>query len=131
MKKLTEEDIIQIAALLIHAAKIDENYSEKEKTIVKEFINSTSDNNNNLQKLIFEAEKLEKDSNQLLSFTNAIKNNTNETKSFVIEKLWQIIIYDKNIDHFESNLMRRICGLIYFSDKLSGEIKLKIMNKNK
>jgi uncharacterized tellurite resistance protein B-like protein len=131
MKKLTEEDIIQIAALLIHAAKIDENYSEKEKTIVKEFINSTSDNNNNLQKLIFEAEKLEKDSNQLLSFTNAIKNNTNETKSFVIEKLWQIIISDKNIDHFESNLMRRICGLIYFSDKLSGEIKLKIMNKNK
>jgi|TARA_B110000211_G_C14081105_1_gene554545 uncharacterized tellurite resistance protein B-like protein len=131
MKKLTEEDIIQIAALLIHAAKIDENYSEKEKTIVKEFINSTSNNNNNLQKLIFEAEKLEKDSNQLLSFTNAIKNNTNETKSFVIEKLWQIIISDKNIDHFESNLMRRICGLIYFSDKLSGEIKLKIMNKNK
>ena len=62
MKKLTEEDIIQIAALLIHAAKIDENYSEKEKTIVKEFINSTSNNNNNLQKLIFEAEKLEKDS---------------------------------------------------------------------
>ena len=131
MKKLTEEDIIQIAALLIHAAKIDENYSEKEKTIVKEFINSTSDNNNNLQKLIFEAEKLEKDSNQLLNFTNAIKNNTSETKSFVIEKLWQIIISDKNIDHFESNLMRRICGLIYFSDKLSGEIKLKIMNKNK
>ena len=131
MKKLTEEDIIQIAALLIHAAKIDENYSEKEKTIVKEFINSTSDNNNNLQKLIFEAEKLEKDSNQLLSFTSAIKNKTNETKSFVIEKLWQIIVSDKNIDHFESNLMRRICGLIYFSDKLSGEIKLKIMNKNK
>ena len=131
MKKLTEEDIIQIAALLIHAAKIDENYSEKEKTIVKEFINSTSDNNNNLQKLIFQAEKLEKDSNQLLSFTSAIKNKTNETKSFVIEKLWQIIVSDKNIDHFESNLMRRICGLIYFSDKLSGEIKLKIMNKNK
>ena len=131
MKKLTEEDITQIAALLIHAAKIDENYSEKEKNIVKEFINLTSDNTNNYKKLINQAEKLEGDSNQLLSFTNAIKNNTNEMKSFVIEKLWQIIISDKNIDHFESNLMRRICGLIYFSDKLSGEIKLKVINKNK
>ena len=78
-----------------------------------------------------EAEKAEKDSNQLINFTNIIKKNSLTSKSIVVKELWKIIISDKNVDEYESNLIRRICGLIYFPDKLSGEIKLKLINELK
>ena len=130
MKTLDQNNIIGIAALLVHAAKIDEQYSEHEKDLIKEFIKSYL-KDSDLDKVLKSAEVLEKNSNQLLSFTNIIKKEDNEIKSDIISHLWKIIISDKSIDQYESNLMRRICGLIYFSDKMSAEIKLQILNKKK
>ena len=126
MKNLDQENIIGITALLVHAAKIDEQYSEHEKELIKEFIRSYQ-KKEDTDVILKKAEEIEKNSNQLLSFTNIVKKNTIEIKSDVIEHLWKIIISDKTVDQYESNLMRRICGLIYFPDKLSGEIKLKLL----
>ena len=128
--KLDKKEITGMAALLIHAAKIDEIYSEKEKKIVLNFIQKNLDDVSISEKLINEAEKLEADSNQLLSFTKIIKESDKELKKEIIEQLWKILISDNNVDQYESNLMRRICGLIYFSDKESGEIKMRV-KKNK
>ena len=128
-KEDKNEDYIDICALLIHAAKIDENYSEKEKKIIKDFLNKFQSNVDTQKKILDEAEKLESDSNQLLNFTNIIKKNEKIDKYMIIEQLWKIIISDNNSDQYETNLMRRICGLIYFPDKLSGEIKLKLKKK--
>ena len=117
-----------IVALLVHIAKIDEAYTEKEKQIIKSFINSFNESNSDL--ILKEAEELESNSNQLLIFTRAIKDQELEVKKEIIEHLWKIIISDQNVDHYEANLMRRICGLIYFPDKLCGEIKLKVLKSN-
>ena len=127
MKKLNKKDITGMAALLVHAARIDEKYTDKEKKLIKSFINSYLQDIN-LDLILNDAETLEKNSNQLLNFTNIIKKENNEMKSDIIKHLWEIIISDKSIDQYESNLVRRICGLIYFSDKLSAEIKLQILN---
>ena len=127
MKTLDQENIIGISALLVHAAKIDEEYSDHEKKLVKEFIKSYLKNEDS--SLILEkAEQVENNSNQLLNFTNLIKKNSIEVKSDIIEHLWKIIISDNTIDQYESNLMRRVCGLIYFPDKMCAEIKLKLLN---
>ena len=128
MLKLKQEEIIGIAALLIHAAKIDEIYSEKEKKIVLNFLDKNLENKSMSKEIIKEAEKLEENSNQLLSFTKIIKDSPLKTKSDIIEELWKILISDNNVDLYESNLMRRICGLIYFPDKESGEIKMRLIN---
>ena len=130
MYKLNEKEIIGIAALLIHAAKIDEIYSDHEKEIIINFIKNNSNEDSAIQKIKNEAEKLEANSNQLLSFTKIIKESPLEMKKDVIEQLWKILISDNTVDQYESNLMRRICGLIYFSDKESGEIKMRL-KKNK
>ena len=127
MKTLDQKDIIGIAALLVHAAKIDEQYSDHEKILIKEFIKSYLTNNNS-DEILKNAEEIERNSNQLLNFTNLIKKNTTEVKSDIIEHLWKIIISDDTIDQYESNLMRRICGLIYFPDKMCAEIKLRLLN---
>tara|TARA_Y100000992_G_C21121431_1_gene422055 strand:- start:211 stop:603 length:393 start_codon:yes stop_codon:yes gene_type:complete len=127
MLKLEQKQIIGIAALLIHAAKIDEIYSEKEKKIIISFIKNNTEESNEIEKIMNEAEKLEADSNQLLDYTKIIKDSPLKTKSEIIEELWKILISDDNVDLYESNLMRRICGLIYFSDKESGEIKMKLI----
>ena len=127
MLKLEHKQIIGIAALLIHAAKIDEIYSEKEKKIILNFINNNIADNTTTKKIMAEAEKLEADSNQLLNYTKIIKDSPLKTKSEIIEELWKILVSDKNVDLYESNLMRRICGLIYFPDKESGEIKMKVI----
>ena len=126
MKTLDQKDVIGITALLVHAAKIDEQYSNHEKKLIKEFINSYLKNSND--EILKKAEEIEKNSNQLLNFTNLIKKNTIEVKSDIIEHLWKIIISDNAIDQYESNLMRRVCGLIYFPDKMCAEIKLKLLN---
>ena len=126
MEKIDQKDLIGITALLIHASKIDENYSEKEKKIIKDFLKKFESNVDTQKKILDGAEKLESDSNQLLNFTNIIKKNDKIDKYMIIEQLWKIIISDNNSDQYETNLMRRICGLIYFPDKLSGEIKLKL-----
>ena len=126
MSKFDEKEIIGIVALLIHAAKIDEIYSEKEKEIIFNFIKKNLKDNTLSEKILNEAEKFESNSNQLLNYTKVIKESSMENKSKIIEQLWKILISDNNIDQYESNLMRRICGLIYFPDKESGEIKMRL-----
>ena len=128
MKILDQESITGIAALLVHAAKIDEQYSDQEKLLIKEFIKSYLKDVNN-DEILEKAEKIEQNSNQLLNFTNIIKKNSIEVKSDIIEHLWKVLISDNKVDQYESNLMRRICGLIYFPDKMSAEVKMKLLNK--
>ena len=125
---INKESLKGITALLVHVANIDEAYTDKEKKIIKDFIASFSYNDADTEEILSQAEKLESDSIQLLSFTNLIKKETLEIKTEVMEHLWKIIISDESIDQYESSLMRRICGLIYFPDKLSGDIKIKILN---
>ena len=127
MSKLDIESVVGISALLIHAASIDEKYTEKEKSLVKNFIKSYLENDN-VNKILEKAEEVENNSNQLLNYTNIIKKNSMDTKKDIIEHLWKIIISDNSIDQYEANLMRRICGLIYFPDKECAEIKLKLIN---
>ena len=127
MNKLDKESVIGISALLVHAANIDENYSDHEKDLVKEFIKSYLKKENS-DEILKKAEEIEKNSNQLLNYTNIIKQNSLEIKKDIIEHLWKVLISDNTVDQYESNLMRRICGLIYFSDKDCAEIKLKLLN---
>ena len=125
---INKESLKGITALLVHVANIDEAYTDKEKKIIKDFIASFSYSDSDVEEVLKEAEQLESDSIQLLSFTNLVKKESLKLKTEVMEHLWKIIISDKSVDQYESSLMRRICGLIYFPDKLSGEIKLKILN---
>ncbi len=127
MKKLDRESVIGISALLVHAANIDENYSDHEKKLIKDFISSYL-KNDSTDEILSKAEEIENNSNQLLNYTNIIKENTFEIKKDIIEHLWKVIISDKTVDQYESNLMRRVCGLIYFPDKECAEIKLKLTN---
>ena len=126
MNKLDKKSVIGISALLVHAANIDEEYSNKEKDLVKNFIKSYLENDD-LNEILKEAENIENNSNQLLNYTNIIKKNSMEIKKDIIEHLWRVIISDNSVDQYESNLMRRICGLIYFPDKECAEIKLKLL----
>ena len=128
MKKLDKQSILGIAALLVHAAKIDEIYSDNEKKLIKDFIKSYGDDNIHLDENLKKAEEIESNSNQLLSFTNIVKQNSLDVKKDIIEHLWKVLISDNTVDQYESNLMRRICGLIYFPDKECAEIKLKLQN---
>ena len=127
MTKLDKKSVIGISALLVHAANIDEIYSKHEKDLVKEFIKTYLEKDN-ADEILKEAEEIENNSNQLLNYTNIIKKNPLEIKKDIIKNLWKVIISDNSIDQYESNLMRRICGLIYFSDKECAEIKLKLLN---
>ena len=127
MNKLDKDSIIGISALLVHAANIDEIYSDNEKKLVKDFIKSYL-KNEDANEVLKKAEDVEKNSNQLLNYTNIIKKNNLDIKKDIIEHLWKVIISDNSIDQYESNLMRRICGLIYFPDKESAEIKMKLLN---
>ena len=127
-KDLNLEKLKGISALLVHAAKIDEDYSGKEKNIILNFLNNFTPDKAIKEKILKEAELLESDSNQILDFTNTIKKDSIESKSIVVKELWKIIISNNETDEYESNLMRRVCGLIYFPDKDSAEIKLKLIN---
>ena len=127
MEILDKNNVTGIAALLVHAAKIDEKYSNKERNLIKDFIQSYLKDEDK-ENILINAEEIEKNSNQLLNYTNIIKKNTEEVKSNIVEHLWKIIISDDSIDQYESNLMRRVCGLIYFPDKLCAEIKLNLLN---
>tara|TARA_E500000331_G_scaffold296357_1_gene294996 strand:- start:834 stop:1223 length:390 start_codon:yes stop_codon:yes gene_type:complete len=128
MNNLNKDSVIGISALLVHAANIDEIYSDHEKDLIKEFIKSYL-NNEDVNEILQKAEEIENNSNQLLNYTNIIKENSAEVKKDIIEHLWKVIISDNTVDQYESNLMRRICGLIYFPDKDCAEIKLKLINK--
>ena len=122
----------KVCALLIHAAKIDENYTEKEKEIIKKTLIELGVEKNNINKLFEEAELEEKDANQILDFTREIKNSNEEFKTKIIESLWKIIFSDGSSDMYEANFMRRLTGLIYLDNKVVGDIKEKIKkNLNK
>ena len=116
---------------MIHAAKIDENYTDKEKTIIKNTLTKLNDNNENIDQLILEAEKKESDSNHIQDFTKNIKAMNKDSKIEIIKNIWSIILSDGNSDIFEENLMRRLAGLLYVDSKTMGDIKLSIQNKFK
>ena len=121
--------LTSVAALLVHSAKIDQNFTEKEKDIIKRALIEMGADENNLDGIIKEAEEKEQDSNQILEFTKEVKNKNIDEKKIVIEALWNIIYSDKNADMYETNLMRRLSGLLYLDPKIVGDIKAKIENK--
>tara|TARA_Y100001970_G_scaffold132072_1_gene162890 strand:+ start:2618 stop:3034 length:417 start_codon:yes stop_codon:yes gene_type:complete len=126
-KKDSDDKIfIKTAALLIHAAKIDQNYQLEEKNIIKKTIISLGVSEENSDSLISKAEKYESDENQILEFTREIKKTSQDFKITIIECLWNIIYSDGNADMYENSLMRRLSGLIYLDDKIVNEIKKKI-----
>jgi len=125
---IDNNSLAKITALLIHAAKIDDNYSQKEKEIIMDFLKSM-DKSLDAENILKQAEKEEEDSSQILRYTQEIKKNTLKFKSMIIKVLWKIILSDNNLDAYESNLMRRICGLLHFPDKLSGEIRLEVLKE--
>ena len=127
-------ELIKIVSLLVHAAKIDENYTNKERELIINFINNFSKEDKQSvrsSEILEEAEKYEKDSNHILEFTREIKKMDLKIKTLVLKTLWQIVLSDDKSGIFESNLIRRVCGLLYIPDKISGEIKLSLINKNK
>ena len=122
--------LTSVAALLVHSAKIDQNFTEKEKDIIKRALIEMGADENNLDGIIKEAEEKEQDSNQILEFTKEVKNKNIDEKKIVIEALWNIIYSDENADMYETNLMRRLSGLLYLDPKVVGDIKEKIRLKN-
>ena len=120
---------VLIIALLIHAAKIDENYTENEKKIIKKVIMDLNEiSSNQADELLKLAEKKEGESNQIIEFTKEIKKYSMEFKLKIVEIIWKIVYSDGTSDDYESNLIRRICGLLYISDKDNGTIKAKVQN---
>ena len=131
-KKTGEENqnehlsLISVAALLIHSAKLDENFTKKEKLIIKSALIEMGADKEKIDEIINDAELKERDSNQILEFTKEVKNKNTEEKKIVIEALWKIIYSDENADMYETNLMRRLSGLLYLDPKIVGDIKEKI-----
>ena len=121
-----DKNLTKITALLIHAAKIDENFSKKEESIIKEALIKMGVNKDNIEKIIENATTMEKDANQILDFTKEVKNMDHENKIKIIETLWKIIYSNKEADIYETNLMRRLAGLLYIDNKTMGNIKDKI-----
>jgi len=122
--------LIEIASLLIHSAKIDENFTDKERKIIRNALIEMGADVNKVDEIIEESEKIEKDSNQILDFTRKVKNVSDDNKKLVIEALWNIIYSDRNADMYETNLMRRLSGLLYLDNKVVGDIKKKVIKKN-
>ena len=126
-----ESPLVKIAALLVHAAKIDKNYTKTEKQIIKKAITELSSENEIADKILEKAEKIEDNSNQILNFTREVKNLEDNIKIKIIEVLWNIIYSDNNPDIYENNLMRRLTGLLYMDPKIAGNIKEKVKNNLK
>ena len=136
--KNKEKDIVNddkfhsnVAALLIHVAKIDENYADKEKEIIKKTLIELGAISSNIDKLISDASVIEENSNQILNFTKEVKNAPEADKIRIIESLWKIIYSDNNADMYETNLMRRLAGLLYIDAKTMGDLKEKIKQELK
>ena len=122
--------LTKVCALLIHAAKIDENYTDKEEEIIKKTLNELGLEDKNISKTIEEAKIIEESSNQILDFTREVKNLPEKDKVKIIEALWSIIFSNKEADIYETNLMRRLAGLLYIDTKVMGDIKERIKNQN-
>ena len=121
-----EDDLSKVAALLIHAAKIDENYSSIEEEIIKKALIEIGANSLNVKGILDNGKKIEENSNQILEFTKEVKSMKEENKMKIIETLWRIIFSNKEADIYETNLMRRLTGLLYIDNKIMGDIKEKI-----
>ena len=124
----TNAEAINIACLLVHAAKIDENYTSNEKEIIKKTIKKLYPDLDNLNDVITQAEQKENDSNHIQEFTKDVKSLSTENKILIVETLWRIILSDGKSDIYENNLMRRLAGLLYLDDKIVGETKVKVLN---
>ena len=124
--KNIENNLIKVSALLIHAAKIDENYSLDEEKIIKETLLEIGANNENIDKIIEDGKKIEANSNQILEFTKEVKNMDIDSKIRIIENLWRIIYSNNEADVYETSLMRRLAGLLYVDNITMGDIKNKI-----
>ena len=123
--------LIKITALLIHAAKIDENYTENERKIIRKAIVELDPVDNNIDEVLIKAEKIEKNSNQILDFTKEVKNMNEDSKIKIIEVLWKIVYSDNNPDMYENSLMRRLSGLLYLDPKIVGNTKKRVINNLK
>ena len=129
-KDENEANLVKIGALLIHTAKIDENYSEEEEEIIRKTLLNLGAKQKNLDTLITKAKKCENDANQILDFTKEIKNLNDNDKIKIVKSLWSIIYSNKNADMYETNLMRRLSGLLYIDSKTMGNIKEEIKKEN-
>ena len=131
-KKENNKDnfLVKVCALLIHAAKIDENYTASEEEIIKKTLLELGAEKEDLKNTLQEAQNIEKNSNQILEFTREVKNLSQTDKIKIIEALWNIIYSNKDADLYETNLMRRLTGLLYIDNKVMGDIKDRIKNKN-
>jgi len=127
--KKKESDLIKVSALLIHAAKIDQNYSPQEQKIIEQALKEFGADNENLDEILKKAEEIENNSVQILEYTKEIKSMNQENKVKIIETLWRIIYSNKEADMYETNLMRRLGGLLYIDSKLMGDIKNKIKSE--
>ncbi len=125
-----ENELAKVAALLIHAAKIDENFSEKEEIIVKKTISDLGAKKEDIEKILNQGKDIENNSNQILDFTKKVKNMSESEKIQIIESLWRIIYSNDEADIYETNLMRRLAGLLYIDSKTMGSIKEKIKKEN-
>ena len=124
------DELIKVGALLIHAAKIDEDYSQKEAEIIKQALLKIGADNKDIEEIIRKAEEMEENSNQILDFTKEIKTLEEKDKIKIIKTLWKIIFSNKEADIYEANLMRRLAGLLYIDSKIMGNIKEEIKNEN-
>ena len=125
-----ENELTKVAALLIHAAKIDENFSEKEEIIIKKTISDLGAKKKDIEKIFNEGKEIENNTNQILDFTKKVKNMNEKEKIKIIESLWRIIYSNEEADIYETNLMRRLAGLLYIDSKIMGGIKEKIKKEN-
>ena len=128
-KKVKDSFLIKVGALLIHAAKIDENYTENEEEIIKKTLLELGVKIENLSNVINEAKIIEENSNQILEFTREVKNLSEKDKIKIVEALWSIIYSNNDADLYETNLMRRLSGLLYIDSKIMGDIKERIKSK--
>ena len=128
--KDNNKNLINVAALLIHAAKIDLDYSSKEEAIIEQTMLKIGAKKENIKEIIQNGKEIENNSNQILEFTKEVKNMSNENKIKIIETLWRIIYSNNEADIYETNLMRRLAGLLYIDSKLMGDIKEKIKQEN-
>ena len=128
--KNQNNNLLKIAALLIHAAKIDENFTIEEEKIIEETLLNLGANKKNVKQIIIESKKIEDKANQILEFTKEVKNMEENDKIRIIETLWRIIYSNKDADIYETNLMRRLAGLLYIDNKTMGDIKEKIKNNS-
>jgi uncharacterized tellurite resistance protein B-like protein len=130
-KNNIDSPLSKITALLIHAAKIDENYTEKEKAIIRKAVIELNSRDEIIDEVLIKAEEIEKNANQILDFTREVKNMDEESKIKIIEVLWKIVYSDNNPDMYENSLMRRLSGLLYLDSKIVGDTKKKVINNLK